>query len=124
MVKLDLGDNANLQDIISAAILQTLDEKKRESLLTQAIAYLLTPERAYAGAPARSPLEDAYKTAVESQARRMAFDMLDKDEALKEKLRGLLTEAMERAFVTHREATVERVANAISEGMWKRDGDR
>ncbi len=122
-MKIDLTDSGALKDLMSEAILRALDDATKEKLITNAIAHLIAPQEPYNGYGKRreSPLEEAYKCAVQSLALRMAHDVLDKDERVKEQVRSLLHEAMERAFVTHREATVERVANAIAEGLWKRD---
>lgn len=122
-MEIKIGDSESLKAIMSEAILRALDDATKERLIKEAIAHLLAPQPpAYNGAPRRpSPLEEAYKWAVETYAKRTAHEMLEKDEALQAQVKGLLNEAMERAFTKHREATVERVANAIAEGLWKRD---
>ena len=125
-MKIDLTNSDELKSIMSEAILRAVDEKTRDALIKQAIAYLLAPqEPAYRGAERRpSPLEEAYKWAVESYAKRMAHELLEQDEGVKGQVKGLLQEAMERAFVKHREATVERVAKAIAEGLWSTEVSR
>ncbi len=122
-MKIDLTNSEELKGIMSEAILRAVDEKTRDALIKQAITHLLAPgEPVYQGGKRRlSPLEEAYQWAVESYAKRVAHELLEQDEAVKAQVKGLLTEAMERAFVKHREATVERVANAIAEGLWSRD---
>lgn len=125
-MKIDLTDSDGLKSIMSEAILRAVDEKTRDTLIKQAITYLLAPgEPIYQGGKKRpSPLEESYKYAVESYARRMAHELLEQDEGVKAQVKGLLQEAMERAFVTHREATVERVAKALAEGLWSTEVSR
>ncbi len=104
------------------AILRSLDDATRERLIKEAIAHLIAPQKdAYGYLKRPSPLEEAYKAAVESYARRTAHEMLESDETVKAQGKAVLHEAMERAFVTHREATVQRVADALAECLWKRD---
>jgi hypothetical protein len=114
-MKIELPDSDALKSIMADAIVRAVDEKTRDALLAPG-------EPAYHGGQRRaSPLEEAYKWAVERHAQKAAHEILEQDEAVKTKVRDLLREAMDRAFVKHREATVERVATAIAEGMWKRD---
>lgn len=122
-MKIDLGDSEQLKAIMSAAIFQSLDDVKKEAMIKQAIAHLLAPgEPVYQGGKRRpSLLEEAYQWAVETHAKRMAHEILEQDDTVKGQIRSLLSEAMERALVTHREATVERLANALGDGLWKRD---
>ena len=123
-MEIKIGDSESLKAIMSEAILRALDDATRERLIREAIAYLIAPQEPYGGGFGKkrpSPLEEAYKGAVESYARRTAHEMLESDETVKAQVKGVLHEAMERAFVTHREATVQRVADALAEGLWKRD---
>lgn len=122
-MKIDISDSEGLKALMSEAILRALDDATREKLIKEAIAHLMAPQPpAYNGAPRRpSPLEEAYKWAVETYARRTAHELIEKDGTVKAQIQSLLNEAMQRAFTTHREATVERVATAIAEGLWKRE---
>lgn len=121
-MKIDLGNDESLKAIMSEALLRAIDQETRDRLIKEAIVHLTSPpaNTSY-GARRPSPLEEAYRWAVDAYAKRTAHEMLEKDETLQAQVKSLLNEAMERAFVTHREATVERVSNAIAEGLWKRD---
>lgn len=120
-LKVDLTDSAAMKDFMSQALLRALDDATREKLIQKAIEALLTAGEpyGYGGQRRPSPLEDAFKNAVGVIAMRMAREMLEADEVVKAQIRALLNEAMERAFVTNRDTTIERVANALAEGLYK-----
>lgn len=116
-MKLDLSDSAELQKVVAAAIVQTVDANKRDALVATAIEHLIAPpkDRGYGAPP--SPLECAFRDAVTAFARRESVALLEGDEALKGTIRSLLAEAAERAFVTNRDATVANMAEALVRGM-------
>lgn len=119
-MKIDFSDNQSLQAVMAKAILDAIGEEARGKLISDAIKYLMAPGEArpgYGEKPRPSPLEQAFRDAVGSFARREVDKMLNADDSFKERMRGILTEAHELAFVTHREKTVGRVADFIARGL-------
>jgi len=109
-------EQMGLHSVISAAILAALDQQSRELLIKGALEHLLTPGAGYSGKQA-SPLEDAFKHALNRLAFQLAEETLANDAAVKDKIQGLLSEAMETVFVTNREKTVTKIAESITEAM-------
>lgn len=112
---------AQMQDIVAQAIFKTLDENARNTLIQEAITYLITkPEKKdyYAPDP-KSPLQQAFHNAVGVAANKLISDQFDTDQALKEKILALFAEAMVRVFEMDRATTVQRLANAIGSAMAK-----
>lgn len=109
-------DPETLKSIVAEAIMASLDDKKREALISGAISHLLTPNTERYGSQ-KSPLDDAFRYAVQQVAQKIATEMIANDEVVKTKIRTLLNEAMLRVMETNREATINKLANAITEGM-------
>jgi len=121
-VKIDLDQNM-LQDVVSAAIMQSLDETKRNTMIQGAIKHLLNPEQGSYGRR-ESPIEQAFRLAIHSVAERVARDMLENDQRVSDGIKMLLSEALDNLLVTNRDKTVEKLADAIAAGMAYRDRDR
>lgn len=101
----------DVKALVSEAILKTLDDEKRATLIKDAIAHLLTPPTGGGyGYDKTTPLQSAFRVAVEHTARRLCLEMLEQDEGLKGQIRALLTEAMEKAMTTQREKVVNDMA--------------
>lgn len=119
-MKIDLGDDAKMKELIGEAILQSLDESKRAAIFKAAIAHILTPEKpTYGHGNAVSPLESAFNDALTWHVRRFAQDMIENDEAIKEQLKSLMAEAAARVFV-NRDGLVDKIADAIERGLSNR----
>lgn len=96
-MKVDL-DGLDLSGICSAAIMQSIDESKREQMISEAISYLLTPKRSY-GSSTTSPLQEAFEMAIRRAAVSVVeSEILTKDGQLDEKVSSVIREAVERAF--------------------------
>lgn len=114
-VEINLNEG-QLKEIVSEAILRAIDEKQRETLIAQAIAHLLAEEKTGYSRD-QSPIKRAFNQAAYEVAIQSARSALAGDPAVKEKIVGLIAEASERVFETNRERTVERMAQAIAEGL-------
>lgn len=118
-LRIDLPEEL-VKKVASEAILNAITEDQRQTLIRDAVAYLLTPEdRGYGRR--ESPITLAFHDGVRSVAIRVAMDMFEKDETIKTKIRELLNEALEKVMNANRDKTVERLANAITEGMAYRE---
>lgn len=112
-------DEQMMHGLVSEALLKTLDEEKRNMLIVGAIKHLLTPVEGhgYGGSKQPSPLQFAFQNAVRVTAERLTLERLSSDSELKEKINGLLTEALAQVMETNREKTVNAIAEAITKGM-------
>ncbi len=111
-------DDKKLEEILVAAVLSQLDGEARDRIMREAVVYLMTPQSSgYAGSKAESPIQRAFRDAVNGVARTVAVEMLEQNEDVKTKLRTLLSDAAEKAFGEKRAEWVDRVASAIQDGL-------
>lgn len=104
-----------LTGVVSEAILKSLDQSKRDVMIADAIKHLLTPQsRSFGSGP--SPLQEAFQQGLSRVAEQLAFEQLQTEE-VKEKIRGLITEAFVQLTETKREETVKNLAAAIEKGL-------
>ncbi len=90
-MQLDLKDE-DLRKLVSEAILRSLDEKKREAMISEAIKVLLTADTSRYSS-GRSPLQDAFNSAVRIFAEEEVRKSLQSDPAVSEKIKGLIADA-------------------------------
>jgi len=117
-MQIPIDQNA-LRELVSKAILDSLTGDKRDELLKGAIKELIeTPKNTGPYGPKVSKLEQAFAQAVEVSANRIITDMMNNDEALISKIKGVMVEAVERAFEeTGRAKMIEAISNAIVHGL-------
>lgn len=97
-MKIDMGDDVALKSIMSEAILRSLDDAKRETIIRGAIEHLMTPQvDQYNRGTRASPLEQAFRNAIELEASRYARDRVASDPAVQTMIARLFTEALARA---------------------------
>jgi hypothetical protein len=121
MVKLELNEET-IRSVVSEVILASIGDEQRQNLIKAAIVHLMTPpERSiHDRGPRSSPIQDAFNHAVENMARRLAFEMLEKDESFHTKIRELISEGLEKVMTTNREATVQRISSALADAFVSR----
>ncbi|GAC1475754.1 MAG: hypothetical protein PVSMB8_00800 [Vulcanimicrobiaceae bacterium] len=120
-MQLNLTD-AQLQQVVTAAVLAAISGPDRDKLLGDAIAGLLK-ERAYPGMSydQRTRLQVAFGDAVQVIAKEQVRAAFSDDARTRKMLNDILREAIERAFVQEREKLVERVALTIGAALSKID---
>lgn len=108
-----------MKDVVSSAILKSLDDEQRNHLIQGAITHLLTPQSTgnYYGNKNVSPLTDAFNHAVEKVANKIATDMLENDPQVRLKIQELIVAAFDKVFNDNREQTVSKIADAVVKGM-------
>jgi len=106
-----------LRDVVSAAILKSLDEGKRDALIESAIKHLLTPQGGSAYHKAESPLQTAFNNAVSLVAQQVAVETMKNDATVQANIQALLTEAFTKVMSENREKTVSTIADAIVKGL-------
>jgi hypothetical protein len=105
-----------IRDAVSSAVLQSLDENKRNSMIEAALKHLLTPS-GDAYRKGESPLQTAFNNALSVVARDIAQKTLEDNAEVKEKIMGLLNEAFTRVMDANREQTILKLAEAITKGL-------
>ncbi len=114
-MKVDL-DGLDLTGICSAAIVQSLDENKKDAMIRGAIEYLFNPkEGAYSKRP---PIQEAYEQAVRQETIKLLREELTKNGTLDDRIASVLREAINRAFsAENRETMINKIADQISQGL-------
>ncbi len=111
-------DEQMMRGLVSEALLKAMDEKQRELLIAGAIKHLLTPEKGlYSSSPPQSPMEVAFRQSVSNVAQRIVSERLENDAEFKDKINGLLNEALVMVMETGRDQTVKNIADAIAKGL-------
>jgi hypothetical protein len=108
---------AQVQEVVSAAVLKLFNEEQRDTLMQHAIRHLLTPEdRGRGYGRGRTPLEEAFDTAVNQATRQWFVERLTGDEDTPEKkmLHDALSQVVERMFTGEDGANV---IDVLTEGV-------
>lgn len=106
-----------MREVIGAAVLKTLDENTRATVISTAITHLLKPEKTYNGIT-ESPLQQAFNRAIENIAEKMAMEEIENNEEVKSKLRTLLHEAVD-TLMANKDESVKKIAAALASAMTK-----
>jgi hypothetical protein len=110
-----------MKEIVSTAIMRSLDEKARETLIADAIKYLLTPQPGRGHwDTGRSPLQDMFREAVASCARDMVRDHIKSNCGFSAQVQEVVAQAATKLF-TDKDKLVDKVAEAIERGLTERD---
>jgi hypothetical protein len=113
-------NDSQLTDVVSQAILQSMDAEKQQTLIKDAIKYLLTPNSPYSGAPRISPLLNAFHQGIRNVTEKLIEQRLANDASVQQAINELITEAIQNVTVVNREQTVKALTAAITEGLTKR----
>lgn len=115
-------DENSLKQLAAESILAQLSDENRQDILKQAVSYLLTPKesRGY-GSSGKTPLQESFETEIGRLSMHVAAEVLGEMPEVKEKLKTMMVEAVERAFEQNRETTVGRLADALVSAMVRED---
>lgn len=113
--------------IASAAIFDSLSQEARESVIQQAIQYLLTPEKdRNRYSHGKTPLQTAFEQALTVAAHKAVAERVESDPEIKaeiDKLLGPLTvQAIKASSENYRDELAEHVGVAV--GRWLADKAR
>lgn len=109
-------ESIDFKEIFSAAIVDKLDKESKDTLIKQALHYLLTPS-AY-GYGRLTPMQEAYNNALRYKAEEYVKEFIDSDTSIKETIKGIITDAVNKIMTDNREKTVSKVAEKIIEGLY------
>lgn len=118
-MKLELSDD-QLKSLVSEALLKSLDEKKRETLIAGAIAELLKPVASGTWS-SQSNLQRIFSDAVYAVAKKQIEDEMTTNSELASKIKDLMLEALTLVTSIRREDTITKMADAFTKGIF---GDR
>lgn len=109
-------DNLNFQEVFSAAILQSLDNGKKEELIKGAIQSLMTKNgNSYSS---KTPLQEAFERALYERAKDYIASYIDTDPTVKKAILDLINDAVVKITTDAREKTVGKIAEKIIEGLY------
>jgi len=98
--------------IVGTSVMRAITDENRDVLVKEAITHLLTPEKHSAYGPSRTPLQEAFDTALAQKAREFVRAELDGE--IGEKVREIVQESIVKAFDSERrDALVGNIADAI-----------
>jgi hypothetical protein len=96
IVELRLNDE-NLSAQIQQALLLALSDQVKERMISDAILYLTTPKETYSGSRRASPLQEAFRSAIEISAQKIIVAELDNPESQASKtLAEIIAQTMNR----------------------------
>ena len=78
---------SQVAEFVSTAIMRHLDEATRQTLIEEALKYLITPRKTDGyGRTSPAPIQEAFTSAVQREASRYAAELFAADEGLKAKV--------------------------------------
>lgn len=115
-------DDDSVRGLVAEAVLSSLSAEARNTLITDALKWLMTPReeannRGYGTVKRPSPLEEAFRDAVNRAANQVVSEYLQNDPQTIENIKTLYAEAMHKLMTDGRIDTVNAIASAIGEGM-------
>jgi len=114
-MKIDL-DSDMVKEVVSAAIFQSFDEQKRDSLIKSALDYLLKPgSESYNRG--KTPLQSAFELALNQQALAVAESLLKDNVEVKAKLESMMLDALVNITTTRRQAIVDKMSDALLKAL-------
>lgn len=102
-LKLNLSAD-QVRDLVAEAIMARLDDTTRDGLIEQAIRHILAPvDTSYGSRVKRSPLEEAFQSAVQSLTYRLAHEYIAENPDVQERLRAVIIGGMEKMLTDDRQ---------------------
>lgn len=113
--------NEVLNALVLTAMMQALDQEKRDELFKKALATLIAPQASsgrYGETPKPSHLEEAFNSAVQTMATKIIKEMIESNDAIRKQVQSLCSEAVRKAFANSDELST-RMANAFTVTLLK-----
>lgn len=114
-MKLEL-DDPQLKVLISEAIYASLTQEKKDSLIAAALANLMSPSESYGNSKVTVIQREFYE-AVRCIARDLVTKELETNSEIKERINGMIKDAVVMMTETNREQTVSKMSEAIYRGL-------
>ena len=109
----------HLESIFSIAILNALDDETKNTLIQGAITYLTQPVKVnYGNQQKLSPLELAFRSALDASARKHIEQYLQEHEEFDKKVREIIDEAIGQIMGDKKDRIVGKMVNIISDNLF------
>lgn len=105
-------DTPQMRELISEAILSSLDTAKRDELMRGAIWYLLNKSPEYYGGR-KTPMQAMFESAVTHVANDIILEHVKSDTGLVVALKSLIEEATAKAVGEKRDVLVEKLTSTM-----------
>lgn len=119
-MNLSLPEEA-VRAIVQKSLLESMTQEHRDELVSQAIAYLMKPEKpSYGYGQPISPLEQGVREAAQAVVRQMTLKWANDNEGFKAQIESLFADVAKRLFAPDgdvREKVIETIANTIARGL-------
>ncbi|SRR5260221_7746311 len=118
-MEMKLSDE-QMHALVAEALFERIDPEQRKQLITGAIARLLEPEKdsyIHTGRKGPGQLQQAVDTALASMARDVIRQSFEQGET-REKVEGLVREAIERVLTVGRDKTLDAMSEALQRALW------
>jgi hypothetical protein len=103
--------------MVGAAVLQTVTSENRDTLIKEAIRYLLVPSK-NDWDRGITPLQIAFDEALKIEANKILQSEISKDSGILSEVRKMITEAVEKATTGERRGKiVDKMADALAAGL-------
>jgi len=103
--------NINMGDIMVTAMMQALDQGKRDELIKEAIKHIIEKPKDNYGTPRSSPLELAFHYAVDQAAKEIVSEEIKRPE-----VRDRIQEAVRVALTKFLDT--EKLGEAMANNLW------
>lgn len=111
----------DMRAAVAKAVLDTLDQNKRDLLVQQALENLIAPRkdsRSY-GSDKPSILEETFNSELAMYAREVVREYFTEDGPMKEKLNGFIQRMVEKMLTDEEGELGKALAEAVGEAMKK-----
>ena len=114
-IKIDTGA---MNQIVSKAILEGIDDNQKQTILDQAVQALIAPRKdRYGQSTGLTPIQEAFDLAVNQTIGQVARELVSENEELLTRVRGLVADAMAAALKEPYTKLRENVNRAVAESI-------
>lgn len=111
-------DPEQIQGLVEKAILDSIDQSARDTIVAAAIKHLMTPEKpAYGAGPAQSPLEKAFEGAIHFAARSIVEEQIKTDPGVQKALLDLVSAPIAQICENNYDGLPEKIGAAIGDAV-------
>lgn len=115
-MKLELED-PQLKALISEAIFTSLTQEKKDALISTAISNLMAPAENHGSGPKITVLQREFNESIRCIARDVITKEIEGNSEIKQKINGMIADAVTLMTETNRESLVAKVSEAIYRGL-------
>ena len=106
--------NEQIEKAVQAAIFESITQDQRDLLIKGALQHLLTAPPGDGYSKRRSPIQEAFDSAVGQLARKIVAEHLENNADFKAALDGMITDTLARFMAAEKGAVVGQMADALT----------